>query len=119
MEDMQSQLNSVLGNPEMMQKIMAMAQSLQGDSPPQPSQVPPSSPLPMPDLGGIDLAMVQKLSGFAGKSNIDSNQRNLLNALVPYLSQERISKLEKAMRATKLAGLASAFLGNSGLFSGR
>ena len=108
MEDMQQQLNAVLGNPEMMQQIMAMAQSLQGEPPPQ-----------IPDLGGIDLGLVQKLSGLAGKSNIDNNQRNLLNALVPYLSQARISRLEKAMRAAKLANIASSFLGSSGLFSGR
>ena len=118
--DMENMLQSVLGNPDAMEKIMAMAQSLQGDSPSQPTAPPPSpSPQPIPDLGGIDLAMVQKLSSFAGKSNIDGNQQNLLNALIPYLSKERISKLEKAMRATKLASLASTFLGNSGLFSGR
>ena len=114
MEDMQQQLNAVLGNPEMMQQIMAMAQSLQGE-PQQTAQPPPQ----MPDMGGIDLGLVQKLSGLAGKSNIDTNQRNLLNALVPYLSQARISRLEKAMRAAKLANVASSFLGSSGLFSGR
>lgn len=113
MDDMQNQLNAVLGNPEMMQQIMTMAQALQ--SAPQEQVTTP----PAPDFGGIDLAMVQKLSGIAGKSNIDSNQRNLLKALSPYLSHERIAKLEKAMRASKLAGLASSFLGNSGLFSGR
>ena len=114
MEDMQQQLNAVLGNPEMMQQIMAMAQSLQGE-PKQEAQPPP----PIPDLGGIDLAMVQKLSGLAGKSNIDNNQRSLLNALIPYLSKSRITRLEKAMRAAKLANVASSFLGSSGLFSGR
>lgn len=113
MDDMQNQLNAVLGNPEMMQQIMTMAQALQ--SAPQEQVAAP----PAPDFGGIDLAMVQKLSGIAGQSNIDSNQRNLLKALSPYLSHERIAKLEKAMRASKLAGLASSFLGNSGLFSGR
>lgn len=113
MDDIQSQLNSVLGNPEMMQQIMAMAQSLQTGS--QDNQQEPS----LPDLGGLDLATVQKLAGIAGQSNIDSNQRNLLKALSPYLSRERIIKLEKAMRASKLAGLASSFLGTSGLFSGR
>jgi len=113
MDDMQNQLNAVLQNPEMMQKIMGMAQALQ--SPPQEQVTAP----PLPDFGGIDLAMVQKLSGIANQSNIDTNQRNLLKALTPYLSSERIARLEKAMRASKLAGLASSFLGNSGLFSGR
>ena len=113
MDDMQNQLNAVLGNPEMMQKIMAMAQSLQGSSENQTQDPPPQN------LGGLDLELVKKLSGIAGQSKIDSNQRNLLQALTPYVSQERICKLEKAMRASRLAGLASSFLGASGLFSGR
>ena len=58
--------------------------------------------------------MIQKLSGLAGQSNIDKNQRTLLTALSPYLSRERIYKLEKAMRAAKMANMASAFLGKSG-----
>lgn len=114
MEDMQNQLNAVLGNPEMMQKIMAMAQSLQGNAEPAPVTAPP-----VPDLGGLDLGMIQKISSLAGQSRIDNNQQNLLNALVPYLSQNRINKLEKAMRAARLASFASSFLGSSGLFSGR
>ena len=113
MDDMQNQLNAVLGNPEMMQQIMAMAQSLQAGS--QEATPEPA----VPNLGGIDLEMMQKLSSIAGQSNIDNNQRNLLRALTPYVSHERITKLEKAMRASKLAGLASTFLGTSGLFSGR
>ncbi len=113
MEDMQNQMNAILGNPEMMQKIMEMAQSL-GQSEPQQSHAP-KQPEPqgfsMPD---IDISMIQRLSGLAGKSNIDNNQRTLLNALIPYLSRERITKLEKAMRAAKMANMASSFLGQSG-----
>lgn len=114
MDDMQNQMNAILGNPEMMQKIMAMAQSL-GQSQPAEQQTAPqkqeSAGFSLPD---IDLSMVQKLSGLAGQSNIDNNQRTLLRALAPYLAQERISKLEKAMRAAKMANMASAFLGQSG-----
>lgn len=119
MDDMQNQMNAILGNPEMMQKIMEMAQSL--GQPQQQDHVAPQpehSGFSMPD---IDISMLQKLSGLAGKSNIDSNQRTLLKALIPYLSKERIFKLEKAMRAAKMASMASAFLGQSGFqfLSGR
>lgn len=114
MDDMQNQMNAILGNPEMMQKIMAMAQSLGQSQPDKQEPSPPkqeSAGVPFPD---IDLSMVQKLSGLAGQSNIDSNQRTLLKALTPYLNRERISKLERAMRAAKMANMASAFLGKSG-----
>lgn len=115
MDDMQNQMNAILGNPEMMQKIMAMAQSL-GQSQQANQEAEPSkqeSPgFSMPD---IDLSMVQKLSGLAGQSNIDNNQRTLLKALTPYLNRDRIAKLERAMRAAKMANMASAFLGKSAL----
>ena len=114
MDDMQNQMNAILGNPEMMQKIMAMAQSLgQSQSSKEEAAQPKqeSSGFSLPD---IDLSMVQKLSGLAGQTSIDNNQRTLLKALAPYLSRERISKLEKAMRAAQMANIASSFLGKSG-----
>lgn len=109
--DMQSQMNAILQDPEMMQKISALAQSLNSPSQPSAPQEPVSSGFPELDPG-----MIQTLLGFAQKSGIDNNQQNLLQALGPYLKNERIQKLEKAMRAAKMARLASGFLGNSGLF---
>lgn len=122
MDDMQNRMNAILQNPDMMQKIMSMAQSLNQSQPEQPQQPgagkQETGAFSLPD---IDPSMLQKLSGLAGQSSIDKNQRNLLAALRPYLSSERISKLEKAMRAARMANMASAFLGSSGisLFSGR
>ena len=113
MADMQTQLNAILTDPEMMQKISAMAQSLGLGAPPE---TPPESPPPMPE---IDMATLQKLSGLAAGSAIDKDQRTLLSALRPYLTPERIGKLEKAMRAARLAGVATSVLGNTSLFSGR
>ena len=110
MEQVQEQMNAILGNPEMMQKIMAMAQSL-GASPMQTAPVQEEPPA-LPD---IDPTLLKKLSGLASGSHIDKNQRTLLSALKPYLSSERIAKLEKAMRAAKLATVASGFLGKAGI----
>lgn len=115
MDDMQSQMNAILGNPDMMQKIMEMANSLKsgGDNSPPQEQAPSETPgFNMPE---IDLSLVQKLSGIVGQTGIDNNQRNLLSALRPYLSHHRLEKLEKAMRAAKLANLASSFLSSSGI----
>ena len=113
MDDFENKLGQILGNPEMMGKIMSMAQSLS-----QPAASPsPESPsrATAEHLPEIDLGMVQKLSGLAGQSNIDKDQRSLLKALGPYLSRERISKLEKAMRAAKMASMASVLLNQSGI----
>ena len=115
MDNIQEQMNAILQNPEMMGQIMSMAQAFSnGNSEAQPQEQ--ASAFTVPD---IDFATVQKLSGFIGQSNIDNNQRSLLNALAPYLNRERIAKLEKAMRAAKLATLASSLLSNAGLNLGR
>ena len=58
--------------------------------------------------------MIQAISGLAGQSGIDKEQKDLLKALGPYLSDGRVGKLEKAMRAAKMARLATAFIGQSG-----
>lgn len=109
MSEMEDKLNSVLGNPQMMQQIMSMAQTLSQSPSPQ------NEPIKTAEAPQIDLALVQKLSGLAGQSTIDSNQRALLQALHPYLSHNRVIKLEKAMRAAKMAKLASGFLNQGGL----
>lgn len=113
MDDFENKLGQILGNPEMMGKIMAMAQSFGGQDA-QPEPPPPESPGPE-----FDFATLQKLTGLMGKAGMDSDQKALLSALSPYISPLRIHKLEKAMRAAKLAGVATTFLGNSPLFSGR
>ncbi len=106
MDNMESQLNAILGNPQMMQQIMSIAQNFQTEEKPQP---------PTADTGPeIDFAMVQKLTSLIGKTGIDNHQSALLHALTPYLSSQRIRKLEKAMRAAKLAGMASVFFSNIG-----
>lgn len=114
MEDMEAKLGAILGNPDMMAQIMTMAQQIGGSQPPPPAQPPQEEKFSMPE--GIDVGMLTKIAGMAGSSRIDNNQQTLLRALAPYLAGERLSKLEKAMRAAKLAGIASNFLG-SGLLS--
>lgn len=108
MDDLQARMGAILNDPEMMQKIAAMAQSL---SPPKSD--PPPVPKESPVLPNLDPGMIQRLAGLAGQTSIDSNQKNLLKALGPYLSRERISKLERAMRAASMARVASTFLGSA------
>ena len=123
MGEIEEKIGAVLNNPQLMQQIMAMAQSMGStDSatnadPPEPQPRQTQSPLP----DGIDLGSIQRIAGLAQRSQIDNNQRTLLRALRPYLSSDRISKLEKAMRAARLAGVVTTVLGGSGslFFPGR
>jgi len=127
MEQMEDKLSAILGNPQMMQQIMSMAQSLSQAQPPEPSQKPnePQQKQPPPKLkqenplssltAGIDPGTLQKIFNIAKQSGIDRNQQALLKALSPYLSKDRILKLEKAMRAAKIASIASTALGSNGI----
>ena len=110
MSEMEDKLGAILNNPDMKVKIMSRAQSLgQAQEPPQPKNDPPKQDFVMPEL---DTATLQKVIGLAQQTGIDRNQQALLKALGPYLSHERINKLEKAMRAAKLANLASSAFSN-------
>ena len=93
MSGIEDQLGAILGDPEMMQKI-------------QPS---PAGP------GPGDLEMLKAFTGFARGAEIDQNQRALLKALSPYVSREKIAKLEKAMRSAKLAQQTSGLLESGAL----
>ncbi len=108
MGELEEKLSSVMNNPEMMEKIMSLAQSMGSSVPEEPREQPVQEASGFPN---IDLGMLQKLSGFAQKSGIDQNQKTLLHALAPYISQRRVSKLERAMRAAKMAGFATTFIG--------
>ena len=111
MDDIESKLGAILGDPQMMSQIMSMAQQLGATVPQQPPPMPPPPQNPEFDIGSLT-----KIASLASAAGINQNEQALLCALGPYLSNERICKLEKAMRAAKLANIASSFLG-SGILS--
>lgn len=115
MDEMEEKIGSILNNPQMMQQIMSLAQNMNHSAPPK-STPAPKTENNFPD---IDLSTIQKITGLAQKSNIDKREKALLNALGAYLSKERISKLEKAMRAAKIAQIASSALSQRGPQKGR
>ena len=106
MDDMEQKLNTVLNDPEMMGKILSMAQSF-GRTQEGPSEA------------SFDPAMLRQMAGLAQNANLEPRQQNLLKALEAYLPSERLRKLEKAMRAAKMARMAGSVLGATRLFAGR
>ncbi|MBE6981280.1 MAG: hypothetical protein E7437_03030 [Ruminococcaceae bacterium] len=107
MDDLEAKLSSLLQDPQMLQQLSELASSLQ-----LPQQPPENGNAA---LGGLDPQMLMRLSGLMGQAGIDANQKSLLSALTPYLTAQRIGKLEKAMQAAKMAKLASGLLGQNGL----
>jgi len=112
MDELEQKLGAVLNNPQLMQQIMSMAQAMGSQQPQtEPQKQPEQQAMP-----AIDPGMLTKLAGLSRQSSIDRDQQTLLKALNPYLSKDRIGRLERAMRAAKMAKLAGSFLG-SGLLS--
>lgn len=134
MAEFDDKLNSILSNPDAMAQIMQLAQSLSGGTegggtagpppPPQsggpsagagrqPSQPPPSGGDPLSALaGGLDpqllvrfLPLLRELGG-----QQDSNARQLLYALQPYLKPERQEKVERALQLARLFRIGKKFL---------
>lgn len=105
-------LNAILNDPAMMQQIASIAQSFSN----QDGDLSKKNDSPARDN---DIAALQTISKIASQGNIDHHQQNLLSALMPYLSKDKIRKLENAMRATKMTRIASEFLQSQKRSAGR
>ena len=114
MDELEQKLGAVLNNPQLMQQIMSMAQAMGSQAPNQPAAQ--KTPENTPTMPTMDPAALSKLAGLSRQATVDQDQQALLNALNPYLTKDRIGRLERAMRAAKMAKLAGSFLG-SGLLS--
>lgn len=108
MSELEEKLGALLANPQLMQQISSLVQAMGQPSPSPPPPTPPQQP------SEPDLSQLQGLVSLLQSNRIDTNQQALLRALSPYLSPWRVGKLERAMRASKMAGLASVFLRGDG-----
>lgn len=117
MSELEQKLGAILNNPQMMQQIMALAGSMNASeqSAPEPQAAPKQtsgdSSTPMLNL---DPAQLKTLAGLAN-TGVDRNQKALLQALGPYVSRHRVEKLEKAMRASKMAVFATDLMQSGAL----
>lgn len=97
MSEFEDKLNELLNNPSQMERFASMAKSLMGGDAPMPS---------VPDMD-FDPKLIQKISGLLnGAEAKSSKDKKLLEAMRPYLSEKRRSKMDKAMKIAKLASIA-------------
>ncbi len=125
MGELEEKLNAILGDSQAMSQIMALAQSL-GKSDPkereEASPAPPSDPPPAPEaepgedlLGGIDPQMLDLGMRLLGEyQRQDEKGAALIQALRPFLREERQAKLDKAVRIAKLSRVARVALRSLG-----
>lgn len=120
MSDWEDKLNAILGNPDAMGQIISLAQSLGGAvSPPQEPPAAPPPPAPNAPSAGPDLSsLLEGLSGGGGmdprifslaarvltESNRGDDRRTaLLEALRPFVKEQRYAKLDKAIQIARLS----------------
>lgn len=104
-------ISKILADPEQMEQISALAQSLLGGG-----SAEEAPPVQMPAAGGMpDAAMLQRLGRLMSASSAsDGREQALLAAMKPYLSEKRRAKMDRAMQLAHMAKLAQLALSEAG-----
>lgn len=118
MSEFEDKLQSILGNPEAMDQIMSIARSIGAAPPAQegsdpPEELCPQPVRPTPDTGdpfallsGLDPRILQVGMRLLSEYNRDDSRTvALLNALQPFVRQERYAKVDKAVQIARLSRL--------------
>ncbi|HWS42230.1 MAG TPA: hypothetical protein VN421_04005 [Pseudoflavonifractor sp.] len=127
MAEFEDKLNAILGNPEAMGQIVNIAKALTADGGGSAPPKPPSNPIdaqyvpvegesaqqtgtqdtdanPLAALGELDPRLIQTaMRLFAEYSTSDDRKTALLAALKPFLKEERLAKMDKAVQIAKLS----------------
>lgn len=124
MSELEDKINGILGDPAQMEKIAGLAKSLMGggDSGGAPAEKTKSAGGGLDSLmqslgsdGAIDPAMLARLSrAFSSGAGEKKQERALLEAMKPYLSEKRRSKMDKAIKLARLASIARIAMGEMG-----
>lgn len=101
MSEFEDKLNSVLGDPAQMEKIANLAKKLMGGN----SDAQKPEPEPFDGLD-IDPGLISRVGQLMNSGSDD--KRRLLEAMEPYLSEKRRSKMDKALKIARLARIARA-----------
>ncbi len=106
MDELSEKLSALLSDPNGMEQIKNMAQSLLG------GKTEPETPSVADD---IDIGAVTRMLRLLKQGGKDDSRIKLLSALRPNLSPEKQGKVDTAIKMLKLAELAP-LLKDSGLF---
>lgn len=98
MDDLSAKLSGILNDPAAMREIAALASSLGADTAgAQPAPAPPA------DSGG--LGAMSALMPLLGSFKAEDDTTRLLDAIRPFLSEERRQKLDKAKKLIRIMRL--------------
>ncbi|MBR4282888.1 MAG: hypothetical protein IKT35_04150 [Clostridia bacterium] len=103
--DIQNMLSGILNNPQEMEKLKNMANSLFGGEGVSPAvSPPPQSTSFLGDVSPDEIAGIMKIVG-ALKNNVSDKRVNLLVSLKPHLSEKRQKRVDDAIKILRLISL--------------
>jgi len=114
MDDLSQKLASVLNDPESMERVRQMAESILGEN-----NKPENTSSPFEDIGSaLGTNEMQSIIGIISKLKGASNnpRAQLLNALKPHLSEPKREKVDTAIKILKVIEILP-FLRESGIFN--
>ncbi len=126
MAEFEEKLNAILGNQEAMGQIMALARSLSGEKKEEPAQQAEWEPVEAQDAPAgrapepsaapeLDPAMLQMgMRVIRELQGNDGRNAALLQALRPFLREEKRARLDKALQIVRMTRMIRAALGALG-----
>ena len=113
MSDIQDKINKILNDPEALKQVQSLGAQLglSGSAPVNQAPDPPSSP----PVSGDMMNALAKFAPMMSSFSEDDDVSRLLNALRPFLSEEKQLKLDRAQRLMKLVRIIP-LIKDSGLF---
>lgn len=114
MSEFEDRLNSLLNDPEQMEKIAGMAKSLMGGgADPGPQSQPAADSGAAPLLEGLDPGMLQRVMGMLSNMEQGPDENTaLLEAMKPFLKEKRRAKMDRALKLAKMAKMAKLAFGS-------
>ncbi len=119
MSELQDTINKIMSNPEAMRQVQSLGEKLglgQSGSFAQPSQpVQPAPPAPPVQGGSEMMSALTRLAPLMNAAKPNDETAALLNALRPFLSGEKLERLNSAQRLIGFIHIIP-LLKDSGLF---
>lgn len=117
MSELQDTINRIMSNPEAMRQVQSLGEQLglSGSNPEPaapPSQPPTSS---AQNTGGDMMSAMTKLAPMLSAARPNDETAALLNALKPFLSGEKLKRLQSAQRLISLIKIIP-LIKDSGMF---
>ncbi len=108
MDDISEKLSAILNDPEGMEKIKKMAESMLGTTEEKSKE-------PLEEIG-LDMASLTRAIGLLKNQNKENDRVKLLLALKPHLSLEKRERVDSAVKILKLLDMAP-LLKEMGIFN--